>query len=69
MNKPRLDNLPVDTIMDRWPETIRVFLDHNMSCIGCPVGAFHTLTDAAYEYRLTLAVLEDEMIQAISRKS
>lgn len=68
MDKPRLDDMPVDTIMDRWPETIRVFIDHRMACVGCPVGSFHTLTDAAYEYQLTLQLLEDEMLRAIAGK-
>lgn len=68
MAKAQLNDLPVDTIMDQWPETIRVFLDHRMSCVGCPVGSFHTLTDAAHEYQLTLSVLEEEMVRAIRRK-
>lgn len=62
---PSLGSLPVDEIMDRWPDTIRVFLDHRMSCVGCPVGALHTLSDAACEYELTLSLLEDQMKRAI----
>jgi hybrid cluster-associated redox disulfide protein len=68
MPKPEFDKLPVDTIMEQWPETIRVFLDHRMACVGCPIGAFHTLEDAAYEYGLTLDFLEEEIRRAIARK-
>jgi len=36
----------VDGVMRGWPATIRVFLDFRMQCVGCPIGAFHTVEDA-----------------------
>lgn len=53
-----LDDLSVAEIMRRWPATIRVFLDRNMRCVGCPIAPFHTLVDAAAEHRLPLPELE-----------
>ena len=40
----------VDDVMRRWPETIRVFLDYRMHCVGCPVSRFHTVADACREH-------------------
>jgi len=40
-------HLPVDDVMERWPATIRVFLDLRMRCVGCPIARFHTVADAA----------------------
>jgi hybrid cluster-associated redox disulfide protein len=40
----------VDDVMQRWPATIRVFLDMRMRCVGCPVACFHTVDDAAREH-------------------
>lgn len=40
----------VDDVMDRWPATIRVFLDLRMRCVGCPIACFHTVADAAHEH-------------------
>jgi hybrid cluster-associated redox disulfide protein len=40
----------VDDIMRRWPATIRVFVDHRMGCVGCPVGSFHSVEDACREH-------------------
>ena len=40
----------VDDIMRRWPATIRVFLDHKMHCVGCPIACFHTVDDACREH-------------------
>ena len=39
-------DLSVDEIMDRWPATIRVFIRHDILCIGCAIGRFHTLGEA-----------------------
>jgi hybrid cluster-associated redox disulfide protein len=40
----------VDDIMRRWPATLRVFLDHKMHCVGCPIACFHTVDDACREH-------------------
>lgn len=40
----------VDDIMRQWPATIRVFLNHNMRCVGCPIACFHTVDDACREH-------------------
>lgn len=36
----------VDDVMRRWPDTIRVFLDHRARCVGCPIARFHTVAEA-----------------------
>ena len=43
-------DLLVDEVMRRWPETIRVFLDFRMSCVGCPIAGFHDIDDACREH-------------------
>lgn len=45
-------DMTVDEIMRRWPATIRVFIRHRMLCIGCPIGAFHTVRDACDAHQL-----------------
>ena len=45
----------VDDIMRQWPETIRVFLDFRMSCVGCPIATFHTVEDSCREHGVDLA--------------
>jgi hybrid cluster-associated redox disulfide protein len=42
----------VDDVMRRWPVTIRVFLDHKMGCVGCPIACFHNVRDACAEHRI-----------------
>jgi hybrid cluster-associated redox disulfide protein len=40
----------VDDVMSRGPETIRVFLEFRMRCVGCPIACFHTVDDACREH-------------------
>lgn len=44
--------LSLDEIMQRWPNTIAVFLRHKMLCVGCPIATFHTINNACREYDL-----------------
>lgn len=45
-------DLSLDELIARWPQIIPVFLQHNMLCVGCLIGPFHTVTDACAEYHL-----------------
>jgi hybrid cluster-associated redox disulfide protein len=66
MRYEQFSDLCVSEIMERWPTTIGVFIDYGMHCIGCPIGIFHTLSDAADEHGIPVAVLEREIAAAIA---
>jgi hybrid cluster-associated redox disulfide protein len=40
----------VDDVMRDDPATIRVFLDFKFACVGCPIGAFHSVAYACREH-------------------
>lgn len=40
----------VDDVMRGSPQTIRVFLEFKMRCVGCPIACFHTVDDACREH-------------------
>jgi hybrid cluster-associated redox disulfide protein len=46
--------LTVDTVMQRWPSTIRIFLDFGMHCVGCPIATFHSVDEACGEHGIDL---------------
>lgn len=58
-------NMPVDEIMRRWPATIRVMIRHQMLCIGCPFGIFHTVADAAVAHEVDEAAFTAELLTVI----
>ena len=53
--------MPVEEVMRRFPATIAVFLRHRMHCVGCAVGPFHSVADAAHEYELEASSLLREL--------
>ena len=59
-------NMSVDEIMRRWPATIRVMIRHRMLCIGCPIGVFHTVADAAAAHAMDEAAFSAELLSAMT---
>jgi hybrid cluster-associated redox disulfide protein len=57
--------LSMDEIMRRWPATIPVLMKHRMLCIGCPVGPFHTVSEACRAHGLDEAEVETKLLAAI----
>ena len=43
-------DMTVEQVMNRWPDSVRVFLDFGMDCVGCPIAAFHSVEEAGREY-------------------
>lgn len=53
--KPFLSSdITVKELLDRYPQLLKLFMDMDLLCVGCPAEAFHTLADVAREYRLDL---------------
>lgn len=60
-------DMPVDFVIEHWPETIPVFNKHRMGCVGCSMSAFETLGSAAEIYHLPLQRFLDELQQTIQK--
>ncbi len=55
--------MTVEEVLETWPETAVVFQDYATACIGCDLGAFCTLNEAANEYQIDpLVLLQDLQI-------
>lgn len=66
MNPNSIDpDMSVDEIMRRWPATIRVMIRNRMLCIGCPIGIFHTVTDACEAHGVDQEGFERELLAAM----
>ena len=65
MQRTILDpDLSVDEIMRRWPATIRPFIRHRMLCVGCPIGLFHTVSEACDAHGIDQGAFEAELLAA-----
>jgi hybrid cluster-associated redox disulfide protein len=60
--------LTVAEVLDRWPQTIPVFIRHRMACVGCTIAPFETLSEVADIYQLEPDEFLQELQQLIDRK-
>lgn len=58
-------DMPIDAIVHRWPATIEVLIRHRMLCVGCPIGGFHTISEACQEHGLNEDTLVSELESAV----
>lgn len=63
------DDMSMDEIMRRWPETIRTILDHGLLCVGCPIALFHTVDDAVREHGIGHVDFRADLRAAIARSA
>ena len=63
MTHARIDDLdlPLSDLISQWPQTVPVFLHHNMLCVGCLIGPFHTIVDACAEYHVDVETFAAEL--------
>jgi hybrid cluster-associated redox disulfide protein len=58
-------DLVVADVLKKWPQTIPVFLDHNLGCVGCAMASFDTLRDVARIYNLRADLFLEELGKAV----
>ncbi|MCG5241855.1 hypothetical protein ACIU1J_19690 [Azospirillum doebereinerae] len=56
----------VEAVMERWPQTIAVFVKHRMACPGCLMAGFQTVAEVAEIYGVDTSKLLDAFAQAIA---
>lgn len=44
----------VQTVIDRYPAVIPVFIQHRLHCVGCQMAAFNTLAEAVQVHGVAL---------------
>lgn len=58
----------IDCVVSDHPETVQVFSQLHMHCVGCPVAPFESLADACEIYHVPverfLAQLRDVIVQS-----
>jgi hybrid cluster-associated redox disulfide protein len=58
-------DLTVADVIDKWPQTIPVFMKYRLGCLGCAMAPFDTLADVLNNYTLTPDSLLSELNQAV----
>lgn len=61
-------DLFINDVLNTWPETIPVFFDYQMKCVGCNMNSFETIQDALEIYNLSDDIFLSE-INGVVKKS
>lgn len=56
---------PVQSVFNRYPATVPVFVKYRMACVGCSLSAFTTLEEAIQVHELDAEPFLEELQQAI----
>ena len=56
----------VQDVVVRHPQTIIIFSQHGLRCVGCYISPFHTIADSAREYAMALEPLLGDLNRAIA---
>ncbi len=60
----------IEDVVERYPETMMVFMKHGLHCVGCHVSAFESIEEGAMVHGINVDALVDDLNRVVSsRKS
>ena len=58
--------MPIGEVVQRYPQTIEVFLCHGLTCFGCPVAQFENVEQGALAHGIDVELLMNDLNAAVS---
>ncbi len=58
-------DLSIEQVIERWPQTVPVFVRRRMHCAGCAIARFETVAEACHIYGQPLGAVLAELRQAV----
>jgi len=55
----------ISSIVQRYPQTVRVFLSHGLMCIGCAAARFENLEQGALAHGIDVEALLKDLNAAV----
>ncbi len=56
--------MPIGDVVKTHPETVPVFMQHGLHCIGCAVAAFESIAEGAAAHGIEIDALIDDLNKA-----
>ena len=56
--------MPIGDVVKSHPETVPVFMQHGLHCIGCAVAAFESIAEGAAAHGIDVAALMSDLNKA-----
>lgn len=61
-------DMGINDIFIKYPETVPVFQDHGLHCIGCFAASFETLEQGAAAHGMDIKKLVEDLNAAVKKK-
>lgn len=59
--------MSIGTIVQNHPQTVRVFLNHGLMCVGCAAARFETLEQGATAHGIDVDALVSDLNAAVAQ--
>jgi len=60
--------MPIGDVVKNHPETVPVFMQHGLHCIGCAVAAFESIAEGAAAHGIDVEALISDLNKATEAK-
>ena len=62
-------SMPIGEIVEKYPQSVEVFLRHGLMCFGCAVARFENLEQGAIAHGINVDVLLKDLNAAVLQPS
>jgi hybrid cluster-associated redox disulfide protein len=59
--------MPIAAIVQKYPQTRQVFLDHGLHCVGCHIAMFENLEQGAIAHGINVEKLLKDLNKAVKK--
>lgn len=61
------EDMTIQDVIDKYPETVAVFARYNIGCIGCPAASFEKVKDIAMVHGTDVKAIVKDLNEAIKK--
>jgi len=59
--------MPIGEVVQKYPQTVEVFLRHGLMCFGCAIARFENLGQGAMAHGIDVETLVNDLNAAVSQ--
>jgi hybrid cluster-associated redox disulfide protein len=67
--EPITKEMPIGDVVQKYPETIPVFLQHGLMCFGCAIARFENVEQGAMAHGINVEALMKDLNAAVPQSS
>jgi hybrid cluster-associated redox disulfide protein len=61
--------MPIGEVVQKYPQTIEVFLKHGLMCFGCAIARFENVEQGAMAHGINVDTLIEDLNSAVPQSS